>query len=90
MNEFENIEMIEETEDMNPEFDTVEVDTEESGLGKMAILAIGAIGTAAIGAAVAIGKKLWNKHKAKTALRQPDEEEPVEVTEEMIEEVTEA
>ena len=78
--DYENV-MNEETV-MTTENEVIE--TEKSGLGAVAILAIGAVGAAVIGAAATFGKKLWNKHKAHTELRQPDPEEPVELTDEDI------
>ena len=72
------------------EGEIVETGEENSGLGALAFMAIGAAGAAAIGAAVTFGKKLWAKHKAKKELRQPDEEAPVEVTEEDIADVVDA
>lgn len=89
----ENYELneIETYEDNNVyEGEVVETGAENSDLGALAFMAIGALGAAAIGAAVTFGKKLWNKHKAKKELRQPDEDAPVEVTEEEIADVTDA
>lgn len=86
----ENFEMNEmETYEDNTvyEGDVVETGKENSYLGALAFMAIGAAGAAAIGAALKLGKKLWAKHKAKKELRCPDEDEIVEVTEEDIEEI---
>lgn len=84
--EMENNVMFEEInyEETTP----VEVETEESGLSGAAFMAIGALGAAAIGAAVTFGKKLWKKHKDKKELRKPDEETPVELSDEDIAEIT--
>ncbi len=83
MNYIEEIETVETNEDMDP----VEVETEESGIGAgmVALIATGAV--AACAAAVHWGKKAWDKHKAKKELRKPNEEQPVELTDEQIEEV---
>ena len=85
------LEMMETYEDNTVyEGDIVETGNENSDLGALAFMAIGAIGAAAIGAVVTVGKKLWTKHKAKKELCQPDEDAPVEVTEEDIEDVIDA
>ena len=84
MNYIEEIETVEADEVMDP----VEVETEESGIGAgmVALIATGAV--AACAAAVHWGKKAWAKHKAKKELRKPNEDQPVEVTDEDIEEIT--
>lgn len=64
--EKENIEMIEETEVMEPEFEAYEVETEESGGGNTALgMLIGAGLALATTAVVKLGKKAWTKWKAK-------------------------
>lgn len=64
--EMENIEMINETEAMEPEFEVVEYETEESGGGNTALgMLIGAGLALATTAIVKFGKKAWAKHKAK-------------------------
>ena len=80
-----------EEEVMTPDYDIIEEGTGEgkSGLGSMAFMAIGAA-LAVGGTYLAKGaKKLWNKHKAKKELRQPNDGEIVEVTDEQIMEVAE-
>lgn len=84
MNYIEEIETEETIEEMYP----VEVETEESGIGAGMVALICAGGAAAIAAAVHWGKKAWANHKAKKALRKPDEDKLVEITDEDIEEVT--
>lgn len=86
MNYIEEIETVEPIEVMDP----VEVETEESGIGAGMVALICAGGAAAIAAAVHWGKKAWAKHKAKKELRTPDEDAPVELTDEDIEEITTA
>lgn len=83
MNYIEEIEIEEPIEVM----DAVEVETEDTGIGAGMVALITAGVVAAGAAAVHYGKKLWAKHKAKKELRKPDEDKPVEVTEEMIEQV---
>lgn len=82
-NEIMNI----ETEVMETEFDAVELADENSGIGTGAAMLIGAGITAAGIAVVKLGKKLWANYKAKKELRQPDDGEVVEPTEEQIMEV---
>ena len=86
----ENYTEIEMNEDMTVdcEFNPVEVETEGSGMSKLVALAIVACGAVIGGGVTWLGKKLWNNHKARKELRQPDEEEVIEVTDEQIEEVT--
>lgn len=80
---FEEIETVETDEVMDP----VEVETEDSGIGA-GMVALIAAGVIAAGAAVVHwGKKAWANHKAKKELRKPDEDKPVEPTDEQIEEV---
>lgn len=76
-----------ETEVMEPEFDTVEMENENPGIGTGVAMLIGAGLTIATTAAVRLGKKLWAKHKAKKELRQPEEGEVVEPTDDQIMEV---
>lgn len=88
--EMENIEMIEETEAMEPEFDAYEVETEESGNGNTALgMLIGAGLALATTAAVKFGKKAWAKWKAKKESAAVAEEHDFVVpTDEEIAEVT--
>ena len=72
------------------EGEIVETGKENSDLGALAFMAIGAAGAAAIGAAVKLGKKLWAKHKAKKELKLIPEDAPVEVTDEDIADVIDA
>lgn len=59
----------------------------ESGMGTGLAMAVGAMLTVAVGAAVKYGKKVYANYKAKKELRKPDHE--VIVDAEDIEEVTE-
>lgn len=80
-------EIMDYEEIMEPEVEIDEVETESSMNVGMAVL-IGAGLTAAGVAAVKLGKKLYAKIKAHKELRQPDEDDVVEVTDEDIESVT--
>lgn len=83
----ENNEMIfEEAMDSMIEVDTTEVSGSKFGAGKTMLLVAGV--ALAVTAAVKLGKKAWNKHKAKKELRRVDENDIVEVTDEQITEVT--
>lgn len=63
--EMENIMIEENTEVMEPEFEVVDVETEESGGGNTALgMLIGAGLVFATTAIVKGAKKLWQKHKA--------------------------
>lgn len=73
---------------MDTEIDAVEMEAEESGIGTGMAMLIGAGLTLATTAIVRLGKNLYAKHKAKKELRQPEEGEVVEPTEEQIVEVT--
>lgn len=78
-----------EEEVMEPEAEAFEVETEESEGGNPALfMLIGAGLTIATTAVVKWGKNQWEKYKAKKELRKPDEDEPVEVTEAQIMDVT--
>ena len=68
---------------------TVETGEEKAGLSGLVFMAIGAASVIALKKGVDLGKKLWDKHKAKKELRQPDEDAVVEVTDEDIAEVVE-
>ena len=70
------------------EITNYEDETEETGIGTGVAMLIGAGLTLATTAAVKLGKKLWQLHKAKKELRKPDEDSPVEVTDEKIKSVT--
>ena len=64
--EMENVMIEETTEVMEPEFETTEFETEESGGGNTALgMLIGAGLALATTAIVKGAKKLWQKHKAK-------------------------
>ena len=73
---------------MDTEIDVTEMVTEDSGIGTGMAMLIGAGLTLATTAIVRLGKKAYAAYKAKKELRQPEEGEIVEVTEEQIEEVT--
>ena len=81
----EDIIMNEPVMDMD---DTIEVESEDTGMSTGVAMLIGAGVTLAVGAAVKFGKKGIAAIKAKRALRKPDGDEPVEVTDEDIEKVT--
>ena len=87
--EMENIEMINE-EVMEPEFESVEYETEESGKGNTALgMLIGAGLALATTAIVKFGKKVWTKHKAKKdAEAEDDKYDFVIPSDEEIENVT--
>lgn len=80
-------EIMDYEEIMEPEVEIDEVETESGMNVGMAVL-IGAGLTAAGVAAVKLGKKLYAKIKAHKELRQPDEDDIVEVTDEDIESIT--
>lgn len=88
MEEMNYIEEIETVETENEELYPVEVETEESGIGAGMVALITAGVVAAGAAAIHWGKKAWRNHKAKKALRKPDEDLIVEVADEDIEEIT--
>ena len=73
---------------MDTEVDTVEAEPEETGMGTGVAMLIGAGLTIAVGAAVKVGKKVYAKYKAKKALRKPDDDNVVEVSDEDIENIT--
>lgn len=76
-----------ETEEPVEVMDIVEGDSEESGIGAGMVALITAGAVAAGAAAVHWGKKLWAKHKAKKELRRPDENNPVEPSDDEIKKV---
>lgn len=80
-------EIMDYEEVMEPEVEIDEVETESGMNVGMAVL-IGAGLTAAGVAAVKLGKKLYAKIKAHKELRQPDEDDIIEVTDEDIDNVT--
>ena len=88
--EMENIEMINETEVMEPEFDTTCGEVEESGSGNTALgMLIGAGLALATTAIVKFGKKAWAKYKAnKEAEAEADEHDFVVPSDEDLEKVT--
>lgn len=75
-------EIMEYEEVMEPEVETYEAETEESGMSVGLAMLIGAGLTAATVAAVKLGKKAINKIKAKKALQQSDEDDFVDVVDE--------
>lgn len=77
-----------EEETTMDEITNYEAESEETGIGTGVAMLIGAGLTLATTAAVKLGKKLWQSHKAKKELRKPDEDSPVEVTDEKIKSVT--
>ncbi len=87
--EMENIMIEENTEVMEPEFETVEFETEESGGGNTALgMLIGAGLALATTAIVKGAKKLWQKHKAKKDAEADDDEiETADPADEEIDEV---
>lgn len=77
-------------EEMNPEVETVETESEDSGIGTGLAIAIGAGLTLAVTAAVKIGKKAYAKIKAKKEAEEGvvDEHDFVVPSEEDINKVT--
>lgn len=75
-------------EEMIPEVETYEMESEGSGLSTGVAMLIGAGLTAASVAAVKLGKNLYAKFKAKKELRLFDEDDAVEVTDEDVMSVT--
>ncbi len=73
-------EMMNYDEVMEPEVETTEVETEETGTHRGLAVLIGAGLTAAGIAAVTLGKKLYAKHKAKKESKETEEDDFVEVT----------
>lgn len=78
-----------EEEIMEPEVEIDEVERENSGMSAGVAVLIGAGLTAAGIAAVKLGKKLVAKIKAHKELRQPDDDDFVEVTDEDVMNVAE-
>lgn len=75
-------------DEMGMETEIEEVEGGNSGIGTGKAIAIGVGVIAASVAAFKLIKKAWAKHKANKELHQPDGDEPVEVTDEQIEEIT--
>lgn len=75
-------------EEMIPEVETYEMESEGSGLSTGVAMLIGAGLTIAATAAVKLGKKVYAAYKAKKELRLIDEDDTVEVTDEDIMNVT--
>ena len=73
---------------MDTEIEATDMEIEDSGIGTGMAMLIGAGLTLATTAIVKLGKKAYAAYKAKKELRQPDEGEIVEVSDEQIEEVT--
>lgn len=73
---------------MEPEYELVETEAEESGIGTGWAMAIGAGLALATTAVVKFGKKLWADHKAKKATQTVTEHDFVEPTDEQIKAVT--
>lgn len=88
--EMENIMIEENTEVMEPEFDMVELEAEESRGGNTALgMLIGAGVALATTAIVKLGKKVWSKRKSKKEPEaEVDEHDFVVPTEEEIDKVT--
>lgn len=88
--EMENIMIEENTEVMEPEFDMVELEAEESRGGNTALgMLIGAGVALATTAIVKLGKKVWSKRKPKKEPEaEVDEHDFVVPTEEEIGKVT--
>lgn len=74
--------------DMNYEVSPIEANAEGAGLSKLAIGCIIAAGAIVIGTVAWVGNKLLGKHEDNTELRKPDEDKPIEPTQEQIDEVT--
>jgi hypothetical protein len=72
---------------MEPEVEIEETEG-NSGMSTGVAILIGAGLTAAVAAAVKVGKNLWAKHKAKKELHLVEEGKTVEPTDEQIEEIT--
>lgn len=72
-------EMMNYDEVMEPEVETTEVETEESGIRPGMVVLIGAGLTAAGIAAVKLGKKAFAKIKAKKEAKETEEDDFVEV-----------
>lgn len=86
MNE-EIMTVVEETK--KPAMDIVEAAASSSGKGAVvATVLTVAGGVIAVGALIAGGIKVIAEHKSKKELHKVDEDKPVEVTDEMINEVT--
>ena len=81
----EDIIMNEEVMDTNT--DTIDMESEDTGMSTGVAILIGAGITLAVGAAVKLGKKGIDYIKAKKALRKPEEGFEVEVTDEDIKKV---
>lgn len=77
----------EEVMDMDTELDTIDAESEGTGMSTGVAMLIGAGLTIAVGAAVKLGKKGVAYIKAKRALRKPEEGSEVEVTDEDIEKI---
>ncbi len=73
-------EMMNYDEVMEPEVETTEVETEETGTHRGMAVLIGAGLTAAGIAVVTLGKKLYAKRKAKKESEETEEDDFVEVT----------
>lgn len=81
-------EIMNNEEVMDTELDTIEMESEDTGMSTGVAMLIGAGLTVALGAAIKFGKKGIAYIKAKRELRKPDEGSEVEVTDEDIEKVT--
>lgn len=77
-----------ENEVMDTEISTVETESERPEMGTGVAMLIGAGLTLAVGAVVKIGKKAYAAYKAKRALRKPDDDDVVEVTDEDVASIT--
>lgn len=72
-----------EEEVMDPEVETTDVESEETGMGTGVAMLIGAGLTAAVVAAVKLGKKAFAKIKAKKELEAADESDFVQADDEV-------
>lgn len=72
---------------MDTNMDTIDMESEDTGMSTGVAILIGAGITLAVGAAVKLGKKGINYIKAKKALRKPEEGSEIEVTDDDIKKV---
>ena len=73
---------------MDTNMDTIDMESEDTGMSTGVAILIGAGITLAVGAAVKLGKKGIRYIKAKKALRKPEEGSEIEVTDDDIKKVT--
>ena len=72
---------------MDTNMDTIDMESEDTGMSAGVAILIGAGITLAVGAAVKLGKKGIDYIKAKKALRKPEEGSEIEVTDDDIKKV---